>query len=148
SEPLRKGGRAQVRTWGDFIPDRKEPVDDFAPCYIESRSDIHELFENYYFGCEADDRFAALAFKTSTNPMKARLKPLFSSDIGHFDVPDMVGVLAEAYEQIEHEWMSPDEFEEFTFLNAVRFYTKTNPEFFRGTFVDRDVEKVLANKSD
>ena len=34
--------------------------------------------------------------------MGARLNALFSSDIGHFDVPDMTEVVPEAYELVEH----------------------------------------------
>ena len=36
------------------------------------------------------------------NPFGARLKAIFSSDIGHWDVPDMTEVLEEAYEMVEH----------------------------------------------
>ena len=43
----------------------------------------------YYFGCEADDRMNATAFGRA-NPFGARINAIFSSDIGHFDVPDML----------------------------------------------------------
>ena len=40
-------------------------------------------------GVRADDPMNAWAFNTKVNPMGARLKAVFSSDIGHWDVPDM-----------------------------------------------------------
>jgi hypothetical protein len=36
------------------------------------------------------------------DPLGARLYALLSSDIGHFDVPDMTEVAPEAYELVEH----------------------------------------------
>ena len=49
----------------------------------------------FYFGCEADDPANAWAFNRAANPLGARLNALFSSDIGHFDVPDMAEVVPE-----------------------------------------------------
>jgi len=64
-------------------------LDDFAAAHLESLDDLRERFtENSYFGCEADDPMTAWA---NDPRMFARLKPLFSSDIGHFDVIDMRG---------------------------------------------------------
>ena len=51
--------------------------------------DLGELFDRFYFGCEADDRMNAIAFQTKINRFGQRLHAIFSSDIGHFDVPDM-----------------------------------------------------------
>ena len=56
--------------------------------------------EPFYFGCEADDRMNAVAFG-KVNPFGARINAIFSSDVGHFDVPDMRMVLPEAYELVE-----------------------------------------------
>jgi NAD(P)-dependent dehydrogenase (short-subunit alcohol dehydrogenase family) len=44
----------------------------------------------FFFGCEADDRVNAWAFNRRANPLGARLNAIFGSDIGHFDVPDML----------------------------------------------------------
>jgi hypothetical protein len=52
----------------------------------------------FYFGCEADDPSNVWAFNARANPLGARLNAIFSSDIGHFDVPDMTEVVPEAYE--------------------------------------------------
>ena len=45
-----------------------------------------------------------------------------TSDIGHWDVIDMASVLAEAHELVERETVTPADFRDFTFANAVRLY--------------------------
>jgi hypothetical protein len=45
----------------------------------------------------------------------------------------MTEPMAEAYEQVEDGRLSREDFRDFTFTNAVRLYTKTNPQFFDGT---------------
>ena len=62
-----------------------------------------------------------------TNPLGARLRAMFSSDIGHWDVPDMAGILAEAWELVEDGLIGEADFREFVFANPVRFYTSANP---------------------
>src|SRR5438445_939771 len=79
-----------------------EDLDDYSRCKISRKEDIRDLFvPRYYFGCEADDPLNAWAFNRKANPMGARLNALFSSDIGHFDVPDMTEVVPEAHELVE-----------------------------------------------
>lgn len=67
--------------------------------------------------------------------MAARLIAFFSSDIGHFDVPDMTEVVPEAYELIAHELLDGGDLCDFMFINAVSFRSRTNPDFFEGTVV-------------
>jgi len=76
--------------------------------------------------------------------MGARLNALFSSDIGHFDVPDMSDVVPEAYEMVEHGLIDDNDFRDFMFANAVRFWGEANPEFFRGTVVEKAAAESLA----
>jgi hypothetical protein len=68
---------------------------------------------------------------------------MFSSDIGHWDVPEMSAVLAEAYELVEHGHLDADEFRAFTFENAVRFYASLDRDFFAGTSVEAEAKRVL-----
>lgn len=113
---------------------------------IKKAEDLRPLFEpNFYFGCEADDPLVSVAFDTRINPFGSRLKAMFSSDIGHWDVPDMTEVLEEAYELVERELIGESEFEEFVFKNAALLHGKMNPNFFKGTVVEADVAKVLAS---
>ena len=118
-------------------------LDDFAACEIETPHDIRELFGNFYFGCEADDRLNALAFDERVNPLGARLHALFSSDIGHFDVVEMNEVLAEAHELVSDGVMSAEDFRDFTFANPVHFWADSNPDFFKGTAVEKPVAELL-----
>src|SRR2546425_1834820 len=124
---------------------RVEDLDDYARCKITRKDDIRELFvPRFYFGCEADDPINAWAFNRKANPMNARLNALFSSDIGHMDVPDMTKVLPEAYELVEHELLTDGDFRDFMFTNAVRFWGEVNPDFFKGTVVEKQAAEVLA----
>jgi predicted TIM-barrel fold metal-dependent hydrolase len=122
-----------------------EDLDDYFRCKIEKKEDIKELYvPRFYFGCEADDPANAWAFNTKVNPMGARLNALFSSDIGHFDVPDMTDVVPEAYELVEHGLITDDDFRDFMFGNAVRFWGEVNPDFFKGTAVEKQAAALLA----
>jgi hypothetical protein len=69
-------------------------VDDFAESGITGPDDIVDIFTRQLgFGCEADDPMNALAFNDTMLPYGAHLNAMFASDIGHWDVPDVRGVL-------------------------------------------------------
>jgi len=125
-----------------------EDLDDYSRCRITRKEDIRDLYvPRFYFGCEADDPINAWAFNRRANPMGARLNALFSSDIGHMDVPDMTQVLPEAYELVEHGLLTEDDFRDFMFTNAVRFWGEVNPDFFKGTVVEKQAAEVLAQRT-
>lgn len=120
-------------------------LDEWEACGIERREDLAVRFvPHFYFGCEADDPTVAWAFRAASNPMGARLRAMFSSDMGHWDVPDMSEILCEAFELVEHGHLGPDDFRDFVFANPVRFYTRVNPDFFRGTRVEAEAARVVA----
>jgi len=93
-----RGGRGGGRP-GEGLDETKamtggvEDVDDYFRCKIEKKQDLSRCSASFYFGCEADDSVNAWAFNKKANPMGARLNAIFSSDIGHFDVPDMADVV-------------------------------------------------------
>ncbi|CAN5771781.1 hypothetical protein BH20ACI3_BH20ACI3_32600 [soil metagenome] len=119
-------------------------LDEWAPCKIERAEDIRDLFiPNFYFGCEADDAITSWAFNTRVNPFGERLRVLFSSDIGHWDVRDMTEVTEEAYELVEKGLIDEHDFRDFVFTNSASFYSSTNPGFFTGTVVENDVKLAL-----
>jgi predicted TIM-barrel fold metal-dependent hydrolase len=123
-----------------------EDLDDYFRCKIGKKQDIRDLFvPRFYFGCEADDPVNGWAFNGKANPMGARLNAIFSSDIGHFDVPDMTDVVPEAYELVEHGLIGDADFRDFMFANAVRFWGEVNPDFFKGTVVEKAAAEVLAS---
>ncbi|HEY5251235.1 MAG TPA: amidohydrolase family protein [Acidimicrobiales bacterium] len=123
----------------------EDMLDEWAACGIEKAADIKALFADpFFFGCEADDPLTSLAFNTKVNPFGAELNAMMGSDIAHWDVPDMAEVLEEAWEMVEHEWIDEAAFKKFTFANPVRFYTDTNPAFFKNTSVETAVDQFLA----
>ncbi|MFN0089093.1 MAG: amidohydrolase family protein [Acidimicrobiales bacterium] len=120
-------------------------LDDYAACRLERAEEIRDLFvDRFYFGCEADDRMNAWAFDRARNAFGAELNAVFGSDIGHFDVLDMAGVLGEAFELVEDGLLDEAGFRRFTFENPARLWAQSNPEFFRGTAVERSVAELLA----
>jgi predicted TIM-barrel fold metal-dependent hydrolase len=126
------------------LDEDRNRLDDFAACGIEKEEDIRNLFvPNFYFGCEADDRMTACAFDSRLNHMGAKLKAVFSSDIGHWDVPDMTRVLVDAWKMVDRKLIGEDDFEAFTFRNPVMLHARMNPDFFKGTAVEGAVEKLL-----
>jgi predicted TIM-barrel fold metal-dependent hydrolase len=122
------------------------PYDDFAALSIDRAEDLRDRFvPNFFFGCEADDPMTASAFDTDRIPLGSSLSAMFSSDIGHWDVPDMTEVLEEAFENVEKGWLDENQFRDFVFGNVSRFYTDTNRNFFRGTVVETAVENAVAD---
>jgi predicted TIM-barrel fold metal-dependent hydrolase len=118
---------------------------DFARTGIKKPEDIRDLFvPHFYFGCEADDPMNASAF-SKANPYGARMRAVFSSDIGHWDVPDMTKVTEEAYELVEDGIITEEDFRDFVFTNPVTLWTGMNPEFFKGTLVEKQVDQLLAS---
>ena len=107
-----------------FLSDPDETnLDEFAQSGVKSLADIKAMFtERFYFGCEADDPLTAVAFDTDRNPLGARLKPIFASDIGHWDVPDIRDVLPEAWELVEDGHIGEEEFRAFTCDNALELW--------------------------
>ena len=119
------------------------PMDEFKRAGVASEEEIVETFRrSFFFGCEADDPSNATAFDTRRNPDGTRLNAVFSSDIGHWDVPDNRGVLAEAWELVEDGLITEEDFRAFTFSNPVRLYAGTDPGFFDGTVVEQPAREV------
>jgi hypothetical protein len=120
-------------------------VDDFEASGVNSKEDVRAVFTgNFYFGCEADDRATMWAFDPR---MGVRLRPVFSSDFTHFDVPDFREVIPEAFEMVEKRFVTEQDFREFTFTNAARLHTRNNPNFFKGTVVEHAVADELGLKT-
>jgi hypothetical protein len=148
---LKANADAIMRNLDAFRPEvdvaelsRPEHVaDDFAASGVASKDDIRAVFSgNFYFGCEAEDRATLWAFDPR---MGVRLRPVFSSDFTHFDVPDFRDVIPEAFEMVEHGFVTEQDFRELTFSNAARLHTRNNPGFFAGTAVEKAVADELAS---
>jgi predicted TIM-barrel fold metal-dependent hydrolase len=139
-------GDAAAAAWAARGP---EMIDDYAACKIRTPEEFRDLFaRNFYFGCEADDPMNAWGFNQKVNPYGARIKTLFGSDIGHFDVPDMRDVLVEAHELVDDGLISGDDFRDFVFRYPVEFWTGVNPDFFKGTVVEKQTAPLIASSTD
>src|SRR5262249_60726785 len=118
SRRKRDGPRGCLSRVPPFKPREEMPgresrgeIDDFAAAHVGSAAELRRQFaERFYFGCEADDPTTAWAFDRHG---RHRLNPIFSSDVGHFDVTDMTEVLEEAHELVDHELITRDDFREF-----------------------------------
>ena len=141
--------RAHPDLYNAKLDEDRSRLDDFAACGIEREEDVYRLFvPNFYFGCEADDRMTAVAFDTRLNHMGARLKAVFSSDIGHWDVPDMTRVLADAWKLVTRGLITEEDFRLFTFANPVMMHAGMNPDFFKGTAVEAEAAKLMASSKE
>ncbi|MBT3532757.1 MAG: amidohydrolase family protein [Rhodospirillaceae bacterium] len=129
-----------------FVP--PEELDDFAGTGITGGEDIRRIFDrNFYFGSEADDRMTAVAFDTKLNHYGAKLNAVLGSDIGHWDVPDMTKVMVEAYEMVDDGFIDDNDFRDFTYGNVVRMHAGMNPDFFKGTVVEKEVSALMTGGS-
>ena len=84
-----------------------------------------------------------VAFNSKINSFEAKLKAMFSSDIGHWDVTDQTGVVAEAYELVEEGLLSRADFKAFTFGNIAELHSQMNPDFFKDTVVESQVKRHM-----
>ncbi len=131
---------------------RVEQIDNFEAVGMTRVEEMLDLFvAPFWFGCEADDPVTTQAFNRKSNPLRASLKAMLGSDNAHWDVPDMRDVLGEAFEMVEDGKVSADDFRDFTFTNPAELHAGMNPDFFKGTRVEKAVDalkpKVAATRA-
>ena len=132
------------------VPDDAEWVrDEFAESLVETEDQLRAIFEEQlFFGCESDDRSVYRATDVKGNALNARLRPLFSSDAGHFDLPDMRTAVPTSHQLVTRGLLDDQAYAEFVFENAVRLYAGMNAAFFTGTAVEHEARTVLDATSD
>ena len=119
-------------------------IDDFAESGIESVDDILRIFgEQFYFGCEADDPLNVVAFDRRVAPI-GNVNAMFSSDIGHWDVPEMRDVVHDAWSLVTRNYMTRENFFDFAYRNVVEMLSGPNPNFFKNTVIQDDVRALLS----
>ncbi|HEV8021086.1 MAG TPA: amidohydrolase family protein [Candidatus Lustribacter sp.] len=124
-------------------PQRPPLFDEFAASGMKEVADLGRLFcDNFYFGCEADDRMMAVGFNRKLSPVGRPLKAVFGSDIGHWDVMDAGSILSEAYSLVTAGLLAPADFTALTWTNPASLHLRTNPDYFKGTAVEADAEKL------
>jgi hypothetical protein len=50
----------------------------------------------------------------------------------------------EAYEGVEDGLMSEEDFRDFVYINPIKLHAGMNPNFFKGTILEHEADKVLA----
>jgi predicted TIM-barrel fold metal-dependent hydrolase len=120
-----------------------EELDEFAALGIDDEHELRDLFvPRFFFGCESDDRTVAFAFSRA-NVFESKLQAMLSSDISHFDVPDMAEVLPAAHSLLAEGLLDADQFREFAFTHAVKLHAGQNGAFFDGTVLESEARKEL-----
>ena len=120
-----------------------QDINDFALAKVQNKQDIFDRWvPNFYFGNEADDCTIVGALHPQATPFNQKINALFSSDSGHWDVPELTEPLAETWDLVKEGAITEADFKALVFDNPYRFYTANNPNFFKGT----QVEEKLKNK--
>jgi predicted TIM-barrel fold metal-dependent hydrolase len=119
-------------------------LDEWSAVRVSNAVEVMERFaDSFFFGCEADDVSISVAYSPVV-PAGKSLRPMFSSDMGHWDAGDLSGVLEGAYGLVERGLVTADEFESFVFGNVVRLFADPDPTFFAETAVGAAAGRALA----
>jgi predicted TIM-barrel fold metal-dependent hydrolase len=130
-----------------FQVQKPEEIDDFALAGITKVEDIKDRWvDNFYFGNEADDRTVVQAFNPKTNQLGVKVNALYSSDSGHWDVPEFTETLAETYDLVKEGAITEEDFKSLVFTNPYNFYTANNKDFFKGTAVEEKLNQLAKAK--
>ena len=68
----------------------------------------------------------ALAFNTQLLPHGARLNAVFASDIGHWDVTDIAGVVTESFELVEDGHLTAAQWRKLVFDNPAEMLLRAD----------------------
>ena len=140
--------RIRARPHGNLLVERPEPFDEFAASAMKEIRDLRKLFvDPFYFGCEADDRMISVAFNRRLNPLGTALKPVFGSDIGHWDVLDATSVVTEAWGLVNAKLITAEDFRALTFVNPAMMHLSMDPDYFEGTVVADAARDLLRQGS-
>jgi hypothetical protein len=88
----------------------------------------------------------SVAFNRKLSPVGTPLKPVFGSDIGHWDVMDATTILSEAWSLVDSGLIDEGNFRDFVYENPAMLHLSMNPDYFKGTILEADAEKLLRTK--
>lgn len=60
---------------------------------------------------------------------------------------DMAAVLPEAHELVDEGLMAEEDFSDFVFGNAVRLWGSADPDFFKGTVIEKQAAEYLVREN-
>jgi len=129
----------------NVIPEHREAeLDEFAASQLKEDEDFAYMFgKRFFFGCEADDNSVYRAMDAKANAFGLRLQPFFSSDIGHWDVPNISEILIESHKLVDDGLLSDDDYRDFVFSYPALLHAQMNPAFFDGTPVESAAKELL-----
>jgi len=128
-----------------FQAQKPDEINDFALAKIQTKQDIWDRWvPNFYFGNEADDRTIVGALNPKGNPFGQKINELYSSDSGHWDVPELTEPLAETWDLVQEGAITAEDFKALVFTNPYQFYTANNPDFFKDTRVEHKLKNNQA----
>ncbi|MGO9602579.1 MAG: amidohydrolase family protein [Candidatus Binataceae bacterium] len=140
----RAGGMSRAYDEGIGRHDRWVDRDEWAHSGVRDEAGFARVFDSFFFGCEADDPSVFRALDARANPKRTRLKPVFSSDIGHWDVPDIKVVLLESHKLVDKGLLNDTDYRDFVFTYPARLHLKANPDFFARTVVEGATSRLAA----
>ena len=111
-------------------------------------ADLARIFgDQFFFGCESDDASVHRALDGPGNKLGVTLRALFSSDIGHWDVPRLTDPVPQSWQLVEKGLLPADDYRRFVFELTARLHLGMNPAFFDGTRVEEEAKKRVAADS-
>jgi predicted TIM-barrel fold metal-dependent hydrolase len=117
--------------------------DEFEASGLRGPGDLARIFgEQFAFGCESDDVSVARALDGPGNKLGVALRPLFSSDIGHWDVPRLTDPLPASWSLVESGRLARQGYRRFAFELPARVHLAMNPDFFAGSAVESAVRQL------
>jgi hypothetical protein len=119
--------------------------DEFEDSGLRGCADLARIFgAQFAFGCESDDLSVPRALDGPGNKLGVELRPLFSSDVGHWDVPQLTDPLPNSWSLVESGRLSREAYRRFAFELPARVHLAMNPDFFAGTAVEAAVRELRA----
>jgi len=114
--------------------------DEFEDSGITAEADVGRIFgERFFFGCESDDVSVHRALDGRGNTLGTVLRPVFSSDIGHWDVPRLTDPVPNSWKFVERGLLAREAYRAFVFELPAKLHLSMNPDFFTGTSVEAAV---------
>ncbi len=153
AHPLSKEELTKSVLGSSFSRHSRQPIaselEDFGAADIQSIEDIRDRWvNNFFFGSESDDRTIGAAFNDKANPLGVKINAIYSSDVGHWDVPDLTSPLAESWDLVSEGVISEADFKAYVFGNPYKFYTEANANFFQGTAIESKVNNTVPTAVD
>lgn len=123
------GIEALAAPWGPPLEERDEFRHTGA---ADAEALVRQFTDAVVFGTESDDRGVATAFG-SFLPYGVTMGAAFSSDMGHWDVDGLDGMVPAAWKHVSRGRLTAAHFRDFVWTNPQRLLAANDPTFFDDT---------------